>query len=121
MRSKYGTFPEYHTSDDDLNLVTPPGLAGALALYMECVKILEYNHVYINKEMCEPNLGRRGLYPLTSTLEDKTLPRSLIDFMIYCDGNRNILDIAEILGKSIDEIIWIVEQLRTQDLIKEVN
>lgn len=119
MRSKYGTFPEYHTSDDDLSLVTPNGLAGALALHMECVKIVEADRIYVNKGMCEPNLGRRGLYPLISSLEGKTFSRSLLDFLIYCDGNRSLLEIAEILEKSLDEILLIAETLRAHGLVEE--
>lgn len=117
MRSKYGTYPEYHTSQDDLSLITPDGLMGALQVHMDCVKALEADHVYVNTSLCEPNLGRRGLYPAVSTLQNKSYSRDLIDFMVYCDGRRTLVDVATILNKPIDYILTLVDALTRHELI----
>jgi aminopeptidase-like protein len=119
MRSKYGTYPEYHTSEDDLSLITPEGLWGALQIHINCVNTLENNEVYVNRVLCEPNLGKRNLYPTTSTLKNKQYSRDLIDFMVYCDGERCLLDIAIILNKPIDHILKLVEELIRNELIEK--
>ena len=61
MRSKYGTYPEYHTSLDDLSLVTQAGLEGSLAMMQRCIEALEANQTYVAAQPCEPQLGPRGL------------------------------------------------------------
>lgn len=118
MRSKYGTYPEYHTSDDNLDLITPAGLNGALGVHIDCITTLEANRIYVPTTMCEPNLGRRGLYPTTSTLNKKSYSRDLIDLMIYCDGNRNLLEVAIILNKPIDYIKSLIDTLSGHGLVE---
>jgi aminopeptidase-like protein len=81
MRSKYGTYPEYHTSMDNLDLVTPDGLGGALSLHQQCIQIIESNYIYRANCLCEPCMGKRGLYPMLSTLDQKKTSRALIDLV----------------------------------------
>jgi aminopeptidase-like protein len=118
MRSKYGTYSEYHTSDDNLNLITPTGLMGALDVHIDCIKTIEANRIYVSTTICEPNLGRRDLYPTTSTLIKKPFSRDLINLMIYLDGNRTLLEVAIILNKPIDYILSLIGTLCDHGLIE---
>ncbi|MBQ6575686.1 MAG: DUF4910 domain-containing protein, partial [Lachnospiraceae bacterium] len=68
-RSKYHVYPEYHTSGDNLDIISPDGLAGSYEVLIKCVKALENNRKYRIKCLCEPQLGRRGLMPTTSNKE----------------------------------------------------
>jgi aminopeptidase-like protein len=119
MRSKYGTYPEYHTSDDNLDLITPSGLFGALSVHRDALLILEMNAIYECTILCEPNLGKRGLYPLISTLENKQRSRNLIDFMAYCDGNHDLISIARKINKPLAEITTILKNLTDSGLIRK--
>jgi len=92
-----------------------------LQLHIDCITALEKNVVYVNKGLCEPNLGKRGLYPTTSTLQNKQYSRDLIDFMVYCDGRRSLLDIAIIINKPINYVLRIVDDLQNNKLVQENN
>src|SRR5689334_6751675 len=62
-RSAPGSFPEYHTSADDLDLVRPEALAQSFLAYLDVFDVLETNAAYVNlSPKGEPQLGRRGLY-----------------------------------------------------------
>jgi len=122
MRSKYHTFCEYHTSLDNLDFVNSDGLQKSFELHMLVVKILESNTKYRTANLCEPFLGKRDLYPSKSTLNTaKSSSRALIDFMIYCDGNRDLVDIGQLLNMKFDEVVAIVDLLVAQKLIVKID
>ena len=75
MRTKYGEYPEYHTSDDNLELISPEGLKGVLILII-CIKAIELNKKHITTIMGEPKMDKRGLRSTLGTpkyLAKKTL------------------------------------------------
>ena len=56
---------EYHTSLDDLeNVVTPGGLEGGYTVLKKAIEVIEKNKIYKVKVLCEPQMGKRGLYPI---------------------------------------------------------
>jgi len=101
MRSKYGTYPEYHTSLDDLSLVTQAGLEGSLAMMQRCIQALEANRTYVAAQPCEPQLGPRGLYPTISTRDSGASVRAMMNLLAYADGAHDLIAIADRIGESV--------------------
>lgn len=95
MRSKYGAYPEYHTSLDDLALITPSGLLGSYEALRACLTILEEDATWRARFPGEPQLGRRGLYPTLSTRTSGLEARALLDVLAYCDGEHDLVALAE--------------------------
>lgn len=106
MRSPHNTFPEYHTSADDLNFVQPQYLAESFSICISIVNILENNQAYYNQNpKCEPQLGKRGLYNGSNGFENYKLNQMAILWVLnLSDGDYTLLDIAQKSGIAFDEI-----------------
>jgi len=117
MRSKYATYPEYHTSLDDLTLVTADGLGGAYDVLRKCVECIEGDERVKVTTLCEPQLGKRGLYPAISTKESHGRVLKMMNLLAYADGSCTLLQIAEKIGVPMWELIPIVETLKREGLL----
>lgn len=119
MRTKYGVYPEYHTSLDDLSLVTEAGLQGAFNVLRHCLECLEQTVTYTTTVLGEPQLGRRQLYPKIGRKGIAAGSRVLLDILAYCDGNHDLMDIANVLGKPAWELFPIFRTLHEHELLRK--
>jgi aminopeptidase-like protein len=118
MRSKYGEYPEYHTSLDDLkNVVTPEGLDGGFHALRRAIEALEKNKKFKLTVLCEPQMGKRGLYPTLSKKNSVKDVKLMMDFMSMCDGMLSLLEIAVLLDMPIWELYPTVDMLKEHNLI----
>jgi len=102
MRTKYGEYPEYHTSLDDLNnVVTANGLMGGFDLVRKVIEVLEMDVTARPKILCEPMMSKRHLYPTLSTKNLHLDIKLRMNIMSYLDGKKSSLEIANLLGKPI--------------------
>lgn len=118
MRSKFGSYPEYHTSDDDLDLVTPTGLQGGFDVLQLCLMSLEANQTYRATVLCEPQLSNYGLYP-TARKKGDPKPRDLLNVLAYSDGQTPLLDIARLLDQPVWELAKAAVTLTNVGLLEE--
>lgn len=121
MRTKYGCYPEYHTSLDDLTLITPSGLAGGYDAIKKAIECIEINEVLTSSVLCEPQLGKRGLYPTISTKNSGSQVRDMMNILAYSDGSLSCLEIAEKINKPLWEIRYTLETLKAHNLLQTVN
>jgi aminopeptidase-like protein len=117
MRSKYGEYPEYHTSLDDLNLVTPAGLKGGYLALKLALEVIEQNVFPKITVHGEPRLGKRGLYPNISKERLGGGTQALMNLLTYCDGKRTLLDIADLIGQPMWDLLPFVAQLKEYGLL----
>ena len=121
MRTKYASYPEYHTSADNLDFISADGLYGGYSVMQNIIKLLENNRTYNSIFCCEPQLGKRGLYPNLSIRNSASSVRLLKNVLAYCDGENSLLDIAEILNVKFDLIVEEAKKLSDAHLIKPLN
>ena len=121
MRSVWGTFPEYHTSADNLDFVKPQQLAGSLRVCAAIVDVLENNGRYQNlSPFCEPQLGRRGLYRPTGAQGIEVELNARLWVLNLSDGNHSLLDIAERSKLSFELIADAAELLCKAALLSKI-
>jgi aminopeptidase-like protein len=116
-RSRYGTYKEYHTSLDNMDFVSSEGFNGAYEVYVKIINILENNCYYELTTFCEPQLGKRGLYPNISTLETARKTNVMMNLLSYADGKNDLIDIANIIGVSADKLIDIAKKLEKYNIL----
>lgn len=121
MRTKYGTYREYHTSLDNLDFVTPTGLQGGFELVRDCIAELESSTYIKTPIKGEPQLGKRGLYHTmhARTVADEVLLRTHI--LAYADGSYSLADIAEITQRPVSEVELLARELMEHGLVHEVS
>ena len=95
-RTKFYDYPAYHTSGDNLSLI--------------CYRI---------NCLCEPQLGRRGLYPAVSKKGVYDEVRKLQDFILYADGRNDLIDISNLIEYPAAMLIDMVQTLMKQGLLDE--
>ena len=118
MRSKYGEYPEYHTSLDRLDTVmTESGLQESYELYKKIISTIEDMRFPLALQVGEPQLGKRGLYPNTSVKDSYAQVTSMVNVLSQCDGKQSVLEIAATCGIPINLATKIIEQLRKENLV----
>lgn len=120
-RTKFGDFPEYHTSADDMSFISPEGFQGAYEVMVKVIDALEYNEYYVMTVPCEPQLGKRGLFPDVSKKGSYDAVMGLMHFMTYADGRNDLIKISDITGYPVDMIIENIDKLLANGLVEVKN
>jgi aminopeptidase-like protein len=116
-RSKF--YPEYHTSKDNFKVVTQKGLEGSLNVMKNIIDAFELGLYPETKIFCEPNLGKRGLYPLISKKNNRNDEINLrMNLIAYADGEKNLFEIANILNKSLSQVCNEYKLLKKNRILK---
>jgi aminopeptidase-like protein len=97
QRSQFATFPEYHTSADNLDFIAPEALADSYRAVARMIDVLERDRAYLNlSPKGEPQLGRRGLYGAIGGDKDAYAKNmAMLWILNLSDGGHSLLDIAE--------------------------
>jgi aminopeptidase-like protein len=123
MRSQNGTFPEYHTSGDNLEFIQPQFLGESFATVLAVVEVLEKNRRWLNlNPKCEPRLGKRGLYnSVGGTRAGAFNEMALLWVLNFSDGEHDLLAIAERSGIAFTDLARAADMLAGVGLLKPVG
>jgi len=121
MRSRHGEYPEYHTSDDDLSVISPEGLKGGFEALKQCLELIEKNAVLRATILCEPQLGKRNLISNVGLLPGHLSKerRNISNLLAFCDGNTDLLEIASISETPMWDLLGAVEKLKENNLLAD--
>ncbi|MBK3626370.1 DUF4910 domain-containing protein [Streptomyces sp. MBT49] len=119
-RTPYAGYPEYHTSADNPDFVSPEAMEDTLAVCREAFAVLDRNRRYVNlSPYGEPQLGRRGLYDSLGGRSDaQQAQMAMLWVLSLSDGEHSLLDVAERSGLAFDTVAAAADALRDAELIK---
>jgi aminopeptidase-like protein len=137
MRSPHGTFPEYHTSADNLEFIKPESLADSLEKLLAIVDVVEKQDrhepvprpsrttqtehptsvTFLNlKPRGEPQLGKYEIY---DALNGDIMPALWV--LNFSDGWHSLNDIARRSALPFDKLARAADILSSRGLLKEVE
>lgn len=120
MRGRHGMFPEYHTSADNLSLISAARMEESLRVLGDIVSVLNGNVTYQSlAPYGEPQLGKRGLYQAMGGTNIPDLQLALLWVLNLSDGQHSLLDIAERARMDFRAIRHAADLLLAHDLLSE--
>jgi len=118
FRTKYGEYPEYHTSLDNFNLVTLRGCIGGFNVARKSIEILLERIYPKYKIICEPQMGKRNLYQTLCTKGSDKVIRSYMDFLQYADGTNSLEKISNLIDLNLNSVKKVYFLLKNFQLVK---
>jgi aminopeptidase-like protein len=123
-RTKYGKYPEYHTSADNLSYGSKEGLFESFKFYQNLLLEVESSRTPKVTILGEPQMGKRDLYPTTSGGRGATQrigelsARQLVDIISFADGQHNVHEIARKCKLSFEEVSLALKKLENEKIIR---
>lgn len=123
MKTRYGKYREYHTSADNKDFISFKAMEKSVKKYSEIINVIENNITYLNNfPFCEPQLGKRDLYPTLGSQKDTAeFVNALMWILNLSDGKHDLIDIS---GKSkipFELLVKASEKLEEKKLISKFN
>ena len=118
MRTKYEEYDEYHSSLDDLNFISSKGFQGSFDLHKKIIDFFESSKYPRITVLCEPLLGKRGLYPASNVQGINDQVRNLRNIIAYADGSLTMSELFKITKVPEEEGLEIIRKLHTNGLIE---
>lgn len=119
MRTMYGIYPEYHTSGDNKDIISFSAMEDSVNMYLDIIELIERNDYYINKlPYCEPQLGKRGLYPnLGSQKTKEDFVSGMMWILNLSDGSYDLIDISIISKIPVKKLYPILDKLIAEGIL----
>ena len=121
-RSPNGTYPEYHTSADNLSLVSRESIAGAIRTLARSIVVIDANQRFRNlSPKGEPRLGKRGLYRTVGGTAPGEFENALLWMLSLSDGDHDLVAIAQRSGLAFEVLEKAANALARADLLEALR
>lgn len=120
MRTRYGKYKEYHTSEDNKNFISFNAMEKSVKKYLEIIEVIESNRTFANTiSYCEPQLGKRDLYPTIGSLKDTAdIVNAMMWVLNLSDGSNDLIAIADKSKSDFRVIKEASDKLLEKDLLE---
>jgi len=122
MRARPAEFREYHTSKDDLSILSYDALHELVCVIWKCIQVLEHNDTYVNCYKGEPFYSKYPIeYPVFQG-EGESLRRNVLKILTHAtDGTQSLFVISEKWNVPFDQICAVAKQMEQHGLIKKIS
>ena len=124
-RSKFGEYKEYHTSADNLNIISATSLQNSLDVLISIVDAFEAELKPLTTIKGEPQLSKYNLYP---SISQKGIVKKGVfskqefinrcNLIAYADGKRNIFEISKRINMPLKDLIKEIKILKDNKILK---
>jgi len=118
-RSKYGTYPEYHTSGDNMDFISANALQESIEYYWNLITEFELHRVYKSNSIGEPMYSRHGLRNPIGAQDLDRSSKLFSDIVAFSDATRDSKELATLLNVSEDIIKLYAEELVIRGILKK--
>ena len=115
--SRSKKYKEYHTNKDNFKVVTQKGLMQSFKLMKKIIDQIENSTFPKAKIFCEPNLGKRNLYPTLSQKGSYNNIKTRMDLLAYADGGKSLDYISSLIKKPINKVNAEYKLLKSKGLL----
>ena len=115
--SRSREYPEYHTDKDDFKIVTKKGLNDSLNVFKNIINVFETSLYPKTNFFCEPNMGKRNLYPTISQKGNYDKIRTRMNIITNSDGEKNFFEISTKIGKKLEQTLEELKVLKKNKII----
>jgi aminopeptidase-like protein len=119
-RSKYGTFPEYHSSADNLDFISPQGLGSSIDLYIKIIEEFENNSIYKSHFIGEPMYSKYSLRNSTGAGLLSDADKKISDIVALSDGSSDTTEIANRLNLKKEYLQELCKKLVNLGILRKV-
>ncbi len=123
MRTRYGKYDEYHTSADNKSFISFDAMEESVNICAKVVDTIDKNAVYMNLlPYCEPQLGKRGLYPTLGSRKDTgEYVKAMMWVLNQSDGTKDLLDISRLSGIEFSALVEAGNALHSAKLLERIS
>jgi aminopeptidase-like protein len=123
MRTRYGKYDEYHTSADNKSYISFEAMEESVNMCAEIIDVIDKNAVYNNlMPFCEPQLGKRGLYPTMGSMKDTSqFVNALMWVLNQSDSSKDLLEISRLSNINFSDIVDASDSLSKSGLIERIS
>ena len=117
-RSRFGDYKEYHTSLDNLNIISNKSLNGTVKILKKFVEEIQKNQIFIKDIFCEPFLFKYNLINNISKFE-KGKNRDIKNICAFTNKNIDTKELKNKFKINKKKLKRMIKELSRKKIIKE--
>tara|TARA_B100000886_G_scaffold90816_1_gene59940 strand:+ start:28545 stop:29828 length:1284 start_codon:yes stop_codon:yes gene_type:complete len=117
-RSRFGDYKQYHSSDDNLKLISENNLKNTLRKMLLIIEEIQKNKIFYKTFNCEPFFSKHKLVRTTRKTPNSN-ENDLFNLSAYVDRNYDEVELAKLLNKSRKYIRNKIKILLRNKIIQE--